>query len=296
MNRIALLLLLLLQLPSPLLASITVTDDHGNTVTLEKPAQRIISLAPSITELVFAVGAGEQLVGVVNFSDYPPEAKQLPIIGSFQSPDYERLIASQADLIFAWGVGNSASHIEKLKALGFTVYINDSREFSDIPKALRHFGRLTGNGPQGEAVAKQFEQRLQQQQQQYAGRAPVDIFYQVWDDPLVTVNREHFIGKVIELCGGHNIFAELNRVTPRPNLEAVLQADPQVIIASGMGNKRPVWLNKWQRWTQMDAVANGHVYFLHADLINRPTPRLLDAVQEMCALLEKVRNTETTHD
>ena len=286
-------LLSLLMVASNAFATIEVVDDLGHRVVLEKPAQRIVSLAPSITELLFAVGAGKQLVGVVSFSDYPPEAKQLPIIGGYQSPDYERLVASRPDLIIAWSSGNGQNHIEKLKALGFTVYINESREFADIPKALRNFAKLTGHRQQGEQVARQFEQRLHQQQREYTGRPLVDIFYQVWNEPIITINREHFIGKVIELCGGNNIFGDINKLTPRPNLEAILQANPQTIIASGMGNKRPVWLEDWQRWPQMQAVANGHVYFLNADLINRPTPRLLDAVEQMCQLLEQVRQSET---
>ena len=292
MLRIKTLLLLITLLPLPLLAQIKVVDDLGNTVILERPAERIVSLAPSITELLFAVGAGEQLVGVVSFSDYPPAAKQLPIIGGYQSPDYERLVASQPDLIIAWSSGNGAHHIDKLKSLGFTVYINESQEFADIPQAMRHFAQLSGNSEQGEQAAQQFEQRLQQQQTKYAGRSPVSLFYQVWNQPLITINRQHIIGKVIELCGGDNIFGDLDNLTPRPNLEAILQANPQIIIASGMGNKRPVWLEDWQRWPQMEAVAKGHVYYLNADLINRPTPRLLDAVQQMCEQLEQVRQSE----
>lgn len=273
----------------PLMAQIQVIDDLGNTVTLEKPAQRIISLAPSITELLFAVGAGEQVVGVVSYSDYPPAAKELPIIGGFQSPDYERIIASQPDLIVVWQSGNGINHIQKLKALGFTVYINESRQFDDIPRALRHLAQLSGHAEQGEVAAKQFQQRLTELASRYAARPAVTVFYQIWNTPLLTINGEHIISKVINLCGGKNSFAKLDNLVPRLNLEAVLQANPEAIIASGMRNERPDWLKDWSRWQQMQAVINQHIYFLNADLINRPTPRILDAAQNMCELLDKVR-------
>jgi len=273
----------------PVMAKIQVIDDQGNTVTLEKPAQRIISLAPSITELLFAVGAGEQLVGVVSYSDYPPAAKELPIIGGYQSPDYERIVAAQPDLIIAWQSGNGANHIEKLKALGFTVYANESRQFEDIPRALRHLAQLSGHSEQGEVAATQFQQRLTALDQHYAARAPVSVFYQIWNTPLLTINGEHIISKVITLCGGTNSFSDIDNLVPRLNLEAVLQANPEAIIASGMGNERPEWLDDWQRWKQLQAIINQHLYFINADLINRPTPRILDAAAEICELLDKVR-------
>ncbi len=283
-------LLLFVSLPAS--AEIQVVDDLGHTITLQQPAERIISLAPSITEMIFATGAGNKLVGVVSFSDYPAAAKKLPIIGGYQSPDYERIMAANPDLIIAWQSGNGQKHIDKLRMLGFTVYANESRSFADIPQALRNFSKLTGNETQGEQVALAFEQRLSALQQHYADRSNVQLFYQVWNSPLITINNEHIIGKVIQLCGGNNVFGHIDKLTPRPNLEAILQADPETIIASGMGNKRPDWLDEWQRWQQMQAVKNGHVYFLNADLINRPTPRILDAVQQMCELLDRVRHAQ----
>lgn len=125
--------------------------------------------------------------------------------------------------------------------------------------------------------------------QHYAARAPVSVFYQIWNTPLLTINGEHIISKVISLCGGTNSFSDIDNLVPRLNLEAVLQANPEAIIASGMGNERPEWLDDWQRWKQMQAIINQHLYFINADLINRPTPRILDAAEQICELLDKVR-------
>ncbi len=287
--KLTILLTLLLGWTTNIYAQVRAIDDLGNAITLDKPATRIISLAPSITELLYATGAGNQLIGVVSYSDYPEAAKQLPIVGSYKSPDYERIIASDPDLIVAWPEGNGINHIEKLKSLGFTVYANESRNFSDVSRALRNLGILTGHPQQGEEVAINFEKQLATLQQQYQHRPPIEVFYQIWNEPMLSINGEHIISKVIEMCGGKNIFAHIDNLVPRLNIEAVLQANPEVIVASGMGNKRPTWLSEWQRWEQMRAVNNQHVYYLNADLINRPTPRLQQAVQQMCELLEQVR-------
>ncbi len=267
-----------------------VTDDAGRVITLPRSAQRIISLAPGITELLYGAGAGDKIVGTVAHSDYPPPARTHPVVGSYEQFDYERILSLKPDLIIAWPSGNGPQAIAKLQQLGMTVYQNESKDLADIGRALRNFGVLAGTEREALHVAQDFELRLRVLEKVYAQRRPVRVFYQIWNQPLYTVNGQHFINKVIELCGGKNVFAELPTLAPVIGLEAVIAADPAAIIASGMANQRPAWLDDWLKWETMTAVKHRDIYYLNADLINRPTPRILHAAEEMCRMLEQVRS------
>lgn len=270
--------------------TIRITDDAGRVVTLPRSAQRIISLAPGITELLYAAGAGHKIVGTVAHSDYPPPARTLPVVGGYEQFDYERILSLKADLVIAWPSGNGPQAIAKLQQLGMRVYQNESKELEDIGRALRNFGRLAGTDGQATQAAQDFELRLRALRAVYAQRKPVRVFYQIWNQPLYTINGQHFISKVIELCGGKNVFADLPTLAPIVGLEAVIEANPHAIIASGMNNQRPAWLDDWLKWNTMTAVKHRDIYYLNADLINRPTPRILHAGEEMCRILEQVRN------
>ncbi len=285
--RVFLLLLALLPALAP--AAIKVTDDLGTTLALEAPAERIVSLAPHATELLFAAGAGERVVGVVHHSDHPPAAADLPKVGGYDAIDMERVVALEPDLVIAWHSGNGAETVERLREIGLTVYASEPRRLEDIPKALEAFGRLAGTHETASAAAGAFDERLAALRQRYGERPPIAVFYQIWKGPLMTVNDHHLIGRVIELCGGHNVFGELRPLIPRLSREAVLAADPEVIIASGMGVERPEWLNDWRDWPALRAVHRGNLFHIPPDLIQRHSPRVLDGAEMLCEQLESVR-------
>ena len=284
-----LLALFSLLLGSTAHATITLSDDLGNVITLEKPAQRIISLAPHATELLFAAGAGAQIVGASSFSDYPPEAKRIPGIGGYSDVDMERILALQPDLVIAWYSGNGPRTLARLRELGLTVYASELRQLEDIPYAIERMGILSGNEQIARAEAQQLRERLAALSQRYREQAPVSVFYQIWHQPLMTVGGEHFINEVIRLCGGRNIMEAQAVLTLSISEEAILLHNPQTIIASGMGEPRPEWVENWRRWPQLEAVIREQLFFIHPDLLQRPSPRLLDGAELLCTALQQVR-------
>lgn len=270
-------------------ADIQVNDDTGNQVTLAEPAQRIISLAPHITELLFAAGAGDAVIGAVSYSDYPPAARQIPRVGDYESPNLETIMGLRPDLIVAWQAGNSTARVEQLRALGLTVFVSQPRYLDDIATSIERLGRLAGTTPVAYPQARKFRQELTRLQRRYAQRPAVTLFYETWNQPLMTVNGEHVISDVIRLCGGRNVFADLPGLSLTIGVESVLNADPQAIVASGMGEERPQWLDAWHDWPQLRAVRDGYLFFIPPDLLQRHSPRILQGAQRLCDFLERVR-------
>lgn len=284
-----LLCLLCLTLVTHARAEITVTDDLGTPLKLPRAAQRIVSLAPHVTELIYAAGAGERMVGAVDYSNHPPAALALPGVGSYTRVDLEAVAALRPDLIVGWRSGNLPAQIERLRALGIPVYVNESRDLAAVAHTLRQIGRLAGTEAAANDAAQRFEQREAALRARYAGQMPVGVFYQIWHQPLMTINGKHLISDVIRLCGGHNAFDALPLLAPKISVEAVLLANPETIVASGMSESRPEWLDAWRRWPQLDAVARDNLFFIPPDLIQRHTPRILDGAQQLCEQLEAAR-------
>lgn len=270
-------------------AEIRLTDDAGRDVVLPRPAQRIVSLAPHITELLFAAGAGGQVAGAVSYSDFPEEATAVPRVGGYASVDLEAVVALKPDLVIAWKSGNRNAHLDRLTALGIPVYVNEPRHLDDVARSLRAIGRLAGTDAAAEQAATRFAQRRDELRARYAERPRVRTFYQIWNQPLMTVNGEHLISDVIRLCGGDNVFAGLPQLAPNIGVEAVLAANPEVIVASGMGESRPEWLDQWKRWPALAANGAGNLYFIPPELVQRHTPRILDGAQRLCEQLEEAR-------
>ncbi len=283
-------ILLCLFLLFPVSASgLEVTDDTGQRVSLEKPARRIISLAPHITELLFAAGAGSAVVGTVSYSDYPPEAARLANVGNYESLNLEAILALQPDLVVAWKSGNSHAQIEQLSRLGLPVFYSEPRRLEDIASNLKRLGHLAASEKSANAAAARFSERSRQLKARYSRAKPVRVFYQIWHRPLMTVNGKHLISQVINLCGGRNVFSGLATLAPTVSLEAVLSANPDAIIASGMAAQQPEWLDQWRKWPQLAAVKNRQLYFIPPDLIQRHTPRVLEGAEMMCKQLEQTR-------
>lgn len=285
--RVSFLLAALFAVPA--FAEVRVTDDLGQAVILAQPARRIVSLAPHATETLFTAGAGSLIVGAVSYSDYPEAAKNIPRVGGYHNLDLERIAALKPDLVIAWAGGNPLQQVEHLRMLGLTVYVADPRRLEDIASSIERFGELAGTTKPAEHAASVFRTRLAGLERRYARRRPVDVFYQIWHEPLMTVNGDHLISRAIELCGGHNVFSGLALITPKIDLEAVLAADPVVIVASGMDAARPQWLDDWRRWPQLRAVRREQLVFIHPDLIQRASPRVLDGAEQLCRALDRAR-------
>lgn len=270
---------------------VEVYDDEGTQITLAIPAQRIVSLAPSLTELIYSAGAGENLVGVVEHSDFPAAAKALPIVGRFDLLDIERILELDPDLVVAWQTGNPRSSVYQLRQLGLTVYVAEPKSLAAIPSHIERLAVLAGKELNDLKVIYDFRQKLEVLDSKYRHQSPVTIFYQVWDRPLITAGGNELINDIIRLCGGRNVFANIRRVAPKVSREAVLKRNPEVIIASGIDIERPEWLDDWLRWPSLKAVANKNLFFVPPDLLQRHTPRALLGAAQICDQLDQARNS-----
>lgn len=278
----------------PLLASvahadITVKDDKGDTVSLKQPAKRIVSLAPHLTELLYAAGGGAQLVGTVDYSDYPPAAKQLPRVGGYSRIDLEAVAGLKPDLILAWDSGNTPAHIARLRQLGLPVFVSQPNRIDDLSSLLERLGAISGHAEEGGSAARAYRERLAKLRATYSQKPKVRTFYQVWQQPLTTVGGQQIISDAIRVCGGDNVFGQLDAMAPKISVEAVLAANPEAIVASGMGEARPDWVNDWKNWPRLTAAQRDNLFYIPPDLIQRHTPRLLDGTERMCGYLETVR-------
>jgi len=273
--------------PAP--APTRVPDDAGATVVLAAPARRIVSLAPHVTELLYAAGAGGYVVGAVDYSDYPEAAKRIPRVGSYTGLDLEAIVALRPDLIIAWQSGNPPSQVERLRALGLAVYVSEPRHIEDVATNIERLGRLAGTADAALRAARAFRRRHEALRRRYAARPAVTVFYQIWDRPLMTVNGKQLISDVIHLCGGRNVFADLPILAPTVDVEAVLAADPEAIVASGAGAARPEWFDAWRRWPQLRAVRRDNLFVVPPDVLQRHGPRILDGAEHLCADLETAR-------
>lgn len=271
-------------------AELVFKDDTGREVRLKGPAKRIITLAPHATEMLYAAGAGDRLVGTVEYSDFPPAAKKVPRVGSYDRFDLEAISALKPDLIIAWESGNPAAPVEKLKALGLNVYVSQPNRMEDVAGQLERLGQLAGTEATANAAAAQFRQRLETLRRNNAGKPKVRVFYQIWIAPLMTVGGPQIITSAINLCGGENVFGHLTQMAPTVSVEGVLAADPEAIVATGMGDARPEWLNDWNKWPRMTAVKRGNLFHIHPDLMQRHTPRILDGAEQLCADLDVARS------
>jgi iron complex transport system substrate-binding protein len=273
----------------PAHAGICATDATGEEICLDKPATRIAALSPGATELVWAAGAGDQVVAVVSYSDYPEAAKEVPSVGSHTRLDMERLLELKPDLVIGWVTGNPPEQVEAMKNLGLPVFAIEPRSFEAVSTTIEQLSILAGTKTEGFRVADNFRSGMAKLREQYSDKDPVPVFYQVWDKPLMTVNNEHLIGKVITLCGGRNVFGGLDRLVPRISTEAVIAANPEAILAGGMGEENRHWLTTWEAFPGLDAVQRDNLFFVPPSLIQRPTPRLLEGSAIFCQKLEHAR-------
>jgi len=267
-------------------ASITVLDDSGMQVVLPEPARRVVALAPSLTELVFAAGGGDRLVGVDRSSDYPPAARALPRLGDAAGIDLERIVALRADLILGWLSGNKPADIARLHRLSIPVFLSEPRLLDDVPRSLRTIGVLLGSEPVAQAQAIAFERRVAALRGRSEHTRSLSVFVEIWHQPLMTVNGQHLVSDVLRTCGARNIFADLQALAGPVSLEQVLAADPDAIVsATGFAEDQA----SWQRLRSLRAVRNGLILRVDPDYLTRATPRILDAVEQVCDWLERTR-------
>ena len=263
-------------------ATVRLVDDAGQTLEFTQPPQRIISLTPHLTELLFAVGAGSQVVGVDSASDYPQAVQALPRVGGYSRINFERILALKPDLVIAWVGGNRAADIHGLRQMGVPVMQTQATRLEDVARLLRLIGQASGHEALGNAAAQKFSTQLAALEVSTRRQPPINVFYQVWDRPLMTVGGTHWISDALALCGARNIFADLRGLSPVVSREAVLQRAPALIVG---GSDAPDLRRLWQSFASLPAVKNNAFVSVDADLLHRPTPRLIEGVAGLCAAI-----------
>lgn len=268
--------------------AIQVVDDDGLIVNLDKPAQRIITLSPHATELVYDIGAGKQVIATTRFSDYPKEALDLPTVGDVHQLDIEKIISLNPDLIVLWPSGSSAKQMAVLAATGIPIYRTNPRKLADIPASLRKLGQLTGHAGEAGEFTEQWNNQYDILRQRYHNRKSVTVFYQVFDQPIYTIGGKQVISEVIDFCGGRNIFSDIKVPSSVVDVETVLGRNPDVIISTGGGSGES-GLGLWKQFPSLKAVQNHNLYVIKSDLISRPGPRIIQGIKYLCENMDKAR-------
>lgn len=274
--------------PAYLLCGLLACSEPPAPSDAPRQYSRLVTLAPNLTELVFAAGAGETLVGVSAYSDYPPAALALPIIGDAFTVDQERLALLRPDALLVWESGTPAHVVDQLRRVGFHVEVIRTRSLEDVALALTRIGELTGHAAEATAAAARYRAALQALRAQHADAESLRVFYQVSRRPLFTINGEHFLSELIEFCGGENVFADLDELAPTVDVEAIVARNPEVMLASDEAGDEA--FNEWQRWPNIAANRYGNHFLMPADEIGRATPRLLIAGEAVCTALAIARD------
>ena len=274
-------------------ADIQVQDDLGRKLVFDAPVQRIISLAPHNTENLFTAGAGAQIVGTVDHSDFPVAALDIPRIGNYKQFNLEAILALKPDLIVAWSSGNTQASVQQLIDLGLPVFYSEPGTFELIISNIERFSLLSGQTETAAPQLASMRKTINSLRRAYSEQTPVSVFYQVWDQPLITLNGHHSVSRAIEICGGFNIFADEPTIAPRINIEGIIARNPQLILLAGHEQAQALsWVEKWKKWPAIDAVSREQVKAIEADIINRPTQRFIEGTTTICELVDAARQAQ----
>ena len=270
-------------------AEVSAVDSDGRRVALQRPAGRIVSLAPHVTEQLFAAGAGAKLVAVSEYSDYPEEAKHLPRIASSAAVDVERVLMLKPDLVVAWRLESTAAALARLEALGVAVFYSEPRRLAQIAESIDALGALAGTQATARPLADGLRRELERLGSEYRLRRPVSVFYQISERPLMTLGGRQFVSDAIELCGGRNVFAESALMAPVVNIESVLAANPEAIITAIPDPAHASWQTFWRRFPGLRAVQLDNLYAVPMNEMHRHGPRAVAAAGVLCRHIDHAR-------
>jgi iron complex transport system substrate-binding protein len=261
---------------------ISVVDDAGRTVTLARTPQRIVSIAPGATEMLFAAGAGNRVIATVEFSDEPADAKKIPRIGDASAIDLERVVALQPDVVIVWEGGSNVAQVNRLERLKVPLYRHKVEKLADIPVSLRRLGELAGTQAIAEKAAQDVESRLARLQNAYSKTTNPTVLLEVWNRPIYTVGRSHMMTDSLRLCGARNVFADLKEQGPSVDTEAVIGRDPEIIVAVAPPGTSAEWLAEWKRYGSMRAVRNGRLIAFEDGRLSRLGPSAVGGTEALC--------------
>jgi iron complex transport system substrate-binding protein len=266
-----------------------VQDDLGGTVEVTAAPLRIVSLTPGATEMLFAAGAGAQLIATVQYSSEPPAARSVPRIGDVAAIDMERLVALHPDVVISWPAGGNPAQHAKIAALGIPLYRQQVARLADLPVSLRRLGMLAGTTAVADPAAAALEARLRALSQTYSvhGHRPT-VLLQVWNRPIYTIGGQHLMSDALEICGARNVFADLPEPGPLVDTEAVIGRNPDIILAAAPPGEGAAWVADWQRFASLAAVRNHRVVAFENQALSRLGPSVLDATEELCRTIARL--------
>ena len=272
-------------------ASVTVNDEAGRSVAFPFPPKRIVSLAPNVTETLFSLGLDEEIVGVSTHCNYPERAKSKPRVGSYISLDFEKILSLKPDLVIATGAGNTKDMVKRLAQWGFPTYVIFPRDFDGVLDSMGHLGKVVDREEEAAAVIREMKDRKQRVTERIRGLPRPRVFLEIGEAPIVTVGKGSFADDLIRLAGGENVAGQEKQMYPRWGMEEILRRSPEVILISSMNPKGDYQrvLQEWARWKVLPAVKEGRVYLIDSDLIDRPSPRIIEGLEEIARLLHPER-------
>jgi iron complex transport system substrate-binding protein len=266
-------------------SAIVLSDDTGQRVSLAHAPRRIISLAPSATEMLFAAGLGDRVVATVEYSDEPPAAKQIPRIGDVTAVDIERLVAMHPDLAVVWPGGGNPAQIDKIARLGIPIYRQQVNRLADLPASLRRLGSLASDRSVAERAARNIEESLARLAHEYGGGKHPTVLLEVWNRPIYTVGGTHLMSDALSLCGGRNVFGDLKELGPVISTEAVIARNPDIIVAVAPPGEGKSWVEEWKRFGSLNAVRNGKLIAFEDQRFVRLGPSVVSATEGLCKAL-----------
>lgn len=265
-----------------------VQDDTHQTVCVQQ-AQRVLVLAPNLTEIVDFVGGLKHVVAVDGSSNYPESVNRLPKMGNPWMLNAESILARNPDLVLVWQSGISMEVVEQLRRAGVAVFVSEPKTIEQIAGTMRRVSRLLGTEQASHSRVDEWLQQFGVLREQFSGRHVVPVFYQVWGQPLMTLGGQHAVSEVIRICGGYNVFADLPSLAAQVSVESVLGRNPQVMLASGSKQDHARFVKQWSNWAQLSAVRQGHLYTLPNDIFVRNGPRLVEATRAVCRYIDQAR-------
>jgi iron complex transport system substrate-binding protein len=270
-------------------------DEVGREVTFPFPPKRIVSLAPNVTEILFGLGLDEEIVGVSIHCNFPEKAKSKVRVGSYISLDFEKIASLNPDLIIATGAGNTRDMVDRLGKLGFQTYVVYPKNFKDILLSIAHIGQVVNRGKKAKAIIEGMRRRSERVIELTQDLPRPKVLVQIGDVPIVTVGKGSFADDLVRLAGGENIAGKEKEVYPRLGMEEILKRSPEVIVISSMDPKGDYQkiLQEWTRWKTIPAVKNGRIYLIDSDLLDRPSPRIIDGLEELARVLHPERFKKT---
>lgn len=271
----------------PAAAQLSIRDDMNRALILKQPAKRVVTLAPFLTEMLFAAGAGDLAVGVDEHSDYPPEVLAVPKLATGAGLSLDRIAKLKPDLVLAWRDGIKREVVEAMTAHGTSVYVASARQLEDVPRLLLTIAQLTGRD--ATQAASDFESKIDKLRRDNANKPRLTAFMEIWNRPLTTVSGEHFLTEALGICKAENVFSDRTGIAPKVSWEDLLAKDPQVIISAGSASTAREFRSNWQMRSSMGAVKGQRMLFIADETISRPTPRTPEGIAKLCAELDNVR-------